>query len=152
MLFLHVELGDDTYIIDTDKIIEVIPHAELRNEPHLPQYFSGLMNYRSNSIPVIDMSYLLFKRYCESKLSTRIIVTRYEYGGQATVVGLLCEGVTETVKYNDSEFTDAGVHNPTAPYLGSVIMTKTEMIQEILINDLLSSEVDKGYFPFTADN
>ena len=146
MLVILIEIGDDRYVIGSDSIVEIIPYAKLRTLPHAPGYMAGLLNFRGNSLPVLDICCLLYQRPSAHKLSTRIIIVRYEGETGSHLVGLLCEGVTETRNYNKQDFSNAGAHIESAPYLGKVITDKEVLIQEIDVNALISSEVEDTFF------
>jgi len=99
MLFLLFKLQDETYAIDSAKVVEVIPFLLTQKIPMTPKFIIGMANYRSNPVPVIDLGLLLTEHPCRQQLSTRIILTSISLGSQfKKIVGLLAENVTETVK------------------------------------------------------
>jgi len=99
MLLLLFNLRDETYAIDSAKVVEVIPYLLTQKIPMTPRFIIGMANYRSNPVPIIDLGLLLNAQSCRQQLSTRIILTSISLGSQfKKIVGLLAENVTETVK------------------------------------------------------
>jgi chemotaxis-related protein WspB len=99
MLLLLFKLQDDAYALDSTRVVEVIPYLITQKIPLTPKFIIGMVNYRGNSVPVIDLGLLLNNRPCRQQLSTRIILTSVSFGAQyKKVIGLLAENVTETVK------------------------------------------------------
>ena len=99
MLLLLFQLQDDAYAIDSAKVIEVIPFLMTQKIPMTPKFITGMINYRGNPVPVIDLGLLLNEKPCRQQLSTRIILITISMGRQfKKIIGLLAENVTETIK------------------------------------------------------
>ena len=86
-------------------------------------------------------------------MSTRIILVKYglvKYGGQlgeTHMLGLLAEQVTETLRRNEKDFSDAGLAVTDTPYLGNVTTDTRGIVQRIEIPNLLSASVRSLLFP-----
>jgi chemotaxis-related protein WspB len=57
------------------------------------------------------------------------------------MLGLLAEQVTETLRRNDEDFSDAGLAVTDTPYLGNVTTDAGGIVQRIEIPHLLSASV-----------
>ncbi len=125
MLLILFTLQDDTYAIDSAKVIEVIPFLLTQKIPMTPKFITGMANYRGNPVPVIDLGLLLNEKQCRRLLSTRIILISVSIGSQfKKIIGLLAENVTESIKTPkewrpksstgpDPVFLDSGItHHP----------------------------------------
>ena len=55
MLILAIRIGDQTFAVPTQWIVEVVPLVSLRDVPQAPPYLAGVCNYRGRIAPVIDM-------------------------------------------------------------------------------------------------
>jgi chemotaxis-related protein WspB len=142
MLFLLFQLGRDRYALDTKRIIEVLPLVQLKLIPQAPPAVAGLFACRGETVPVVDLCQLALGRPASHSLSTRIIVV--DYGGDAVRdyrLGLMAEKVTETLRRQPREFTDAGVSVEGASYLGPVTNDGAGLIQRIEVDQLLTPEV-----------
>jgi chemotaxis-related protein WspB len=142
MLCLLLQLGTERYALDARRIVEVVPMVNLRPLPHAVDYVAGLFDYRGVLVPVIDLCRLTSARNCGAFLTTRIVLVDYpDDQGEPHILGLLAEQVTETVKLKETEFQNAGVDVPDAPYLGDVIKIGDNLVQRLEIEQLLPDEL-----------
>ncbi len=110
MLLLIFEAGDGRYAMAAELVVEIIPRVRAKKIPGTPSYVVGLMNYHGKAVPVIDLCMFRGDALCEERLSTRIIMIKYEKDeGDHTLVGLLAEKVTETVQVDKKDFHAGGV-------------------------------------------
>jgi chemotaxis-related protein WspB len=139
MLFLLFQLGNDRYVLDTATIVEVIPMIALKEIPRAPVGLSGLFDYRGAPVPAIDLSQLALGRPAHDRLSTRlVVVNRNGPGVAASLVGLIAERATETLRRDAADFVDSGVNDAGAPYLGPVLPDPAGMIQWVSVDQLLT--------------
>jgi chemotaxis-related protein WspB len=144
MLIIKFQVGSQTYAVDADRIVEVIPCVELRAVAHAPEYLKGLFNYRGRVIPVVDVGMLLGAPPCQARLSTRILIVRpgADAHGQPAL-GLLAERMTDLRTVPEGEWLPNPLELPSAPFLGPVSKGENGLIQLILVDrvapDLLSS-------------
>ena len=72
-------------------------------------------------------------------MSTRIIIVRYPDGnGTLHLLGLIAEKATETVRRDPADFTDSGVVNDDAPYLGPVATDPNGLVQWIEVTRIIA--------------
>jgi chemotaxis-related protein WspB len=147
MLFLLFTLGASRYGIDCAPIVEIVPAVRLRPVPRAPDYVAGFFEYRGVIVPVLDMRQLVVQERCASRLSTRIIVVHFKpHTGPERLIGLMAERVTETVSVAPEQCKSSNITIDAAPYLGSVIAEKKEMIQCLQIDRLLPANVQDALF------
>jgi chemotaxis-related protein WspB len=103
MLFLHFQIGEESYALDADRIVEILPLVELNAIRHAPEGIAGSFDYRGRFISVVDLCALELGRPARPRLSTRIIVTRLAEGDDAPV-GLIAENATDTLRCDPSDF------------------------------------------------
>jgi chemotaxis-related protein WspB len=138
MLFMQFKINDDRYVLEARDIIEVVPYAKLKRIPKAPPYVAGLLNYRGETVPVIDICFLMSDRLCELKLSSRIVLVNYkDDDGHAVCIGLLIEHLTETVRFDEQDFSDSGVTLKDNPYLGRVIIDDNSIVQVVDIKKII---------------
>ncbi|TAN76365.1 MAG: purine-binding chemotaxis protein CheW [Gallionella sp.] len=141
MLFMQFVIGDDRYLLEAKDIIEIVPYANLKRIPKAPPYVAGLLNYRGDTVPVIDICYLMGDKLCELKLSSRIALVNYKNDtGESTCIGLLIEHLTETVRFNEDDFSDSGVNLNDNSYLGKVIIDNDCIVQLVDIRKVIPEE------------
>ncbi len=145
MMLLLFKVREDRYGIDVKRIIEIMPNVPLQRIPKVPDYFAGLLNYRGDVVPVVDLSQLI--DHCVSKpcLSTRIILIEPE-GDGLRPLGLLAEGATETIKVSEDAFsrTSVGVHGEA--FVEGMIAHDAGMIRQINLENLLTPAIRSFLF------
>jgi chemotaxis-related protein WspB len=147
MLFLLFHLGPDCYALEAGQVAEVVPFLNIKQVPLAATGIAGMLNYRGDAVPVVDLSALTLGRPAAVRLSTRIVLVNYSDSyGDKRLLGLIAEKVTETVRLERSEFVDSGITNRTAPYLGPVATNARGMIQWIEAAKLLPESVREILF------
>jgi len=108
----------------------------------VPEYMMGHINYKGQTIPVVDLSKLLAGKKSKTRLSTRIILVNYSTdAGQYIILGLIAEKATEVVKLSESDFTPSKITSDSAPFLDSIANDSEGMLQKIDIDALINLKV-----------
>lgn len=142
MLFLTFQIGADRYALEARQIVEVLPLVHVKAIPGSARGVVGIFNYHGKPVPLLDLAELALGLPCAARMSTRIIVTNYEHhSGQALMLGLKAEHVTETIRRAAEEFVDSGVAAKDAPYLGPVTLEAEQIIQRLDVARLLTEDV-----------
>jgi len=137
-LLLLFSAGGPLYAMESKDVVEVIPRVALRPAVNLPSYVSGLFNYRGVVVPVIDLCFLLHGRPSGQNLSSRIImVTGPNSAAKDQYIGLLSEGVTDTLSRRLSAFHATGLSSESKPYLGGMTLDERGMVQILHLKMLL---------------
>jgi len=97
--FAIFAVGTEWYAINLDLISEIITSFEILSVPHLPESFSGVINLRGESVPVVDLRKLLKIEEAETK--TRICVITMI---RSSKIGLLVDSDVEIVNLADGRF------------------------------------------------
>ena len=138
MLYLLFQLGRDRYAFEAGGIVEVLPLVEITPIPQAPLGVAGLFNYRGSPVPAIDLSALLLGQPARRQFSTRIVLVHYPDGrGEARKLGLIAEKATGTLRADPTDFTDSGIGNAGAPYLGPVLADARGIVQRVDTQTLL---------------
>lgn len=147
MLLLLFEVGKNRFGLEAAKIVEVLPLVAMKPIPHAPLFIPGLFNYRGRVVPVVDLGALLGEGPARPLMSSRImLVEDRATSGEARLLGLLAEHVTETLVCRMEDFQDSGVHVTDAPYLGPVLPGPGGMIQRISLQKILSDDLRELLF------
>jgi chemotaxis-related protein WspB len=144
-IFLIFRLGQEQYALEAARVIEVIPRLPLRPQPGAPRFVAGLLNFRGQVVPVLDLGILTADIPCVEQLSTRIILIQYRLkcGGQK-LLGLIAEAVTDAVKRAPDQFMSIAAGQ--APYLGRITLDEGGMVQCIVPERLLPPDVEQLLF------
>jgi chemotaxis-related protein WspB len=145
-------MGDERFALDASKVQEVLPVVSMKKIPKAPDWVSGVMRYRGNIVPVIDLCTLNLERSSDRLLSTRIILLHYTaHDKTERLLGLLAEKVTETLRCQAEDFNSTGIKTPDAPHLGGVTSDQKGMLQWLAIDQLLPDKVQKLLFQDEQD-
>jgi chemotaxis-related protein WspB len=142
VLFLLFELGTDRYALDVRQVAEVLPLLDIKRVPQTPPSVAGILNYRGEPVPVIDVSQLTLGRPAQRRLSTRVVLVHYpDADDQPRLLGLIAERATQTVRREETDFVASGVTNESAPYLGPVAPDARGLLQRLDVRTLLPISV-----------
>ena len=136
MMMLLFKVDSARYSLSVADVVELVPYVLLQNLPKAPDYISGLMNYRGNIVPVVDLSVLICERPVKRLMSSRIILIK-PVKEEKRYIGLLAENVTEAIKIDERSFTDTGVSADTSAFVDKIAMDGAGMIQVVSVSKLL---------------
>ncbi len=146
MLFITFDMMNDRYAIAAADIVEIVPLVNTKKIPDTPDYVRGIINFRGQPIPVVDINQYSGHGECRHSLSTRILLVRYVRLGNIRIIGLIAEHVTETVKCSYDEFTESGVNSETSAFQTKVARIDGKFIQLIDISKIFPEELDMRLF------
>lgn len=147
-LFVRFTLGTAAYALPAAQVVEIVPRVALRPLPHAPAAIAGILAYRGDCVPVVDLRQLLHNEACVPAYSTRLLLTRLADGA---LIGLLAEHLLDTFVSAAGEFRPTGVALPDAPYLDGVRLADGSMVQQLLLEHVLPPEVAAGVRRQVAD-
>jgi chemotaxis-related protein WspB len=143
---MHVvvwKTAGERYAIESRVVVEVIPVVEPRRVTQAPDWLSGMINYRGDLTPVLDLRSMLGLGPTERRRGSRILIVQVPAaeGGAMTRVGLLAETV-EGAGHHDFAGDGAihGLSGADAPHLGPTALTDGITVQLIRVESLLRDE------------
>ncbi|MBS7543467.1 chemotaxis protein CheW [Ancylobacter oerskovii] len=142
MLFLMFRIGRDRYVLDVEQVEQVLPLMAAKSLPGAPPGMAGLINYRGEPVPLIDLSQLATGRPAAPVMSTRIILVRYPAPGEgAHRLALCAEQVIDTVQRDPDAFVATGVEAGMPDWLGPVAADAGGFVQWVRAPALLTDEI-----------
>ena len=144
MLILTFTAAGNRYAVEVARVVEVVPRVELREMPHAPGFLAGLLEYRGQVVPVIDLGLLLGGGPSPDRLSTRIILVnplphnhnRTEDAPAGKLLGLIAEQVSDLTRIQPDQVIPAPVLLPDAPYLDTIAQTDQGFLPMIQVSRL----------------
>lgn len=136
MLVLLVQIASQLYCIRAKSVVEVIPRVPLQPVPHAPLALAGLLRYRSEVIPVLDLRAVIALERSSAFLSTRIVII-----DNGKRLGLICERLTEALEIEESAIAPAPVSVEAAPWLGGVLVHDGAVARELLVEHFTAEAV-----------
>jgi chemotaxis-related protein WspB len=150
MLFVLFHLGKERYVLEANRVVEIVPLLELKQFPQSPPGVAGVFIYRGRPVPALDLCRLTLGRPAAEHLSTRIIIVNYGNApDEEQLVGLIAERATETIRREPKDFSEPGVKLSSAPFLGPVLTDAKGVIQLISTQKLLQENL-RGLLPQIA--
>lgn len=147
LYLLSVHEGE-RYLIPSEDVAEVTPYVIPRKVTTAPEYVVGMIDYRGETLPLIDICFLLSGTPCQVVLCSRILIGVVKSPeGKMVKVGWLFDGVTETVRIADDQFKAAPLHLEQAPYLGNVATDEKGIMQRVIIQHILPDDAYAILFP-----
>jgi chemotaxis-related protein WspB len=169
MLLLTLTAGANRYAIDVARVVEVIPRVELRSVPHAPAFVAGLLGYRGEIVPVLDLCLLLGVAASQDCLSTRIILVDDASGdhnrqsrcdnivhdeiGESSLkqkpgpnlLGLVAEHVNDLAYVLPEQIIPTPLILPEVPYLGAIVQTNQGIVQLIVVEQIQAAVLQSSY-------
>lgn len=99
--FLTFLIGDETYGIAIENVVEIIGIQPITEMPEMPDYIKGIINLRGSIVPAMDIR-LRFKKP-EADYTERTCVIVIHIGGMST--GLIVDCVSEVLTIPDEEIS-----------------------------------------------
>lgn len=139
MLVLLFWIGKERWAIAAADIVDIIPYVALQSLPHSNQQLSGLVNYRSQQVPVVDVAQWLGQSASPQSMSTRIALVNAptetadsngECNSQTTqLLGLILDRACETMVLSTQSILPSSHDLVKATIVGP----SEEMVQQLSI-------------------
>ncbi len=133
MQLVSFRLGHEEFGIVITKVQEIILLGEITRMPQTPAYIKGLINLRSNVIPIVDLRLRFGLDEAEATDETRIMVVNVE----DKTVGLIVDAVSEVLRISQDQVTPPP---PAVSGLGREYLTGLVRLEERL---LVMLDIDK---------
>lgn len=144
MLLLTMTIGNESFGLDAQRIVEIIPLVKLDHVPRVDACISGIFNYRGTPVPVIDLCMFFNNHKCRNNLGSRIIITHIKLPDESNkAIGLLAERVTEVIKCNPKDFSSSGISSSNAKFLQYVYQCGNELIQIIDVEKVIPDSISQ---------
>ncbi len=101
--YLSFELDGELFGLEVGTVREVLEHSRITRVPRAPDFLRGVINLRGNVVAVIDLKRKFGVGATEMTDSTCIVIIEVEIDGDASVVGILADGVREVVALESQE-------------------------------------------------
>jgi purine-binding chemotaxis protein CheW len=110
MQLVSFRLAQEEYGVEITKVQEIILPGEITRVPRTPDYVKGLINLRSEVIPVVDLRRRFDLPAQESTDETRIMVVNV----RGKTLGMIVDAVSEVLRVSKEQIV------PPPPTVGGV--------------------------------
>jgi chemotaxis-related protein WspB len=140
MIILPFKIAGDNFCIDITHIVEVIPVVRIIDVPGVPVYIAGLINYRGEVIPLVNIGEFFSKSKINYFLSTRIIIIDNKANKlKSKFVGILAEQATETMSINQNLLKDTGFSENSDLLVDKIYQSNDLIIKHLNLEKLLAN-------------
>lgn len=101
--YVIFKLDKNEFGIDIMNVKEIIPYQESVSVPNTPDFIEGIINYRGNVIPVINLRERFDMDVNEITKDTRIIVITLN----EKEVGFIVDEASQTIRLNEEQIDPA---------------------------------------------
>ncbi len=147
MLLLLFEIENGRYALDSNQVVEIAPLVKVKKIPVAPDFVTGLMNYRGDGVPVLDLGHYIDGVPAENKFSTRIIIIKNPFKAHlGKYIGMIASNVTETIKTNMTKPPSTGVLMDESLYAGEETPDMEDMIHWFDLKKMLPEQEINALF------
>lgn len=130
---LAFKLSNEEYVLDINRIKEIIRPIEITRVPRVPSYIKGIISLRGVIVPVYNLKNrlgLLEANEFSNDSQKRILIVNFD----EELIGIIVDAVTGVVKINEDiiEPTPQIIKGVDAEYLKGVARTNNRLL--ILLN------------------
>lgn len=93
------EINNEYYGIDILKVREIGPYIESTKIPDTPEFIEGIINFRGDIIPIINLRKKFMLEYNENVIGTRIIIVNE---GEKQL-GMIVDEASEVLHINNED-------------------------------------------------
>ncbi len=97
--YVVFKLGKEEFGIDIMNVKEIIPHQESVHVPNTPNFIEGIINYRGNVIPIINLKRRFKIGAEEITKETRIIVINLD----EKEIGFIVDEASQTLRLEENQ-------------------------------------------------
>src|SRR5690625_3677823 len=97
--YVVFNLDSEEFGIDIMNVKEIIPYQESVNIPNAPEFIEGIINYRGNVIPIINLKKRFKLDDFNVTKDTRIIVINIE----EKEIGFIVDEASQTIRLDDNQ-------------------------------------------------
>lgn len=132
-------LADEVFGVAITKVREIILMCNITHVPQTPPYVKGLINLRSNVIPVVDLRTLFGLPENELDSECRIMVMQVG----SRIIGIIVDGVDEVLRISKEDIappppTVAGLERD---YLMGIVRRKSTLLILLDIDKVLDVDM-----------
>lgn len=101
--YLTFLIGSEEYAVSLLKVKEIIEYDVVTKVPKTPAWVRGVINLRGSVVPVIDLAVKFGQAATEVGKLTCIVITEVECEGEAAVMGILADAVSQVIDLKAEE-------------------------------------------------
>lgn len=129
------DILNNYFALEIDSIIEIIPLVNIEKIIDANTNLSGLINYRGNLIPVIDLKNYFYKENFNCLLSTRIVIYSFDHH----IIGLIVENLTDTLEIDKNDLINESQQLSGSNFIKSYFIEDEKTIKIIDVQKIIKA-------------
>lgn len=101
--FVTFDISGQTFGVEVSYVREILDHIEISRIPNIRPEIEGVIDIRSESVPIMDIGSRLGMQHLETGADTRIIIFELEISGEAQPIGILADRVRDVTQIPSAE-------------------------------------------------
>jgi purine-binding chemotaxis protein CheW len=101
--YLTFSLRGEAYAVGILKVREILEYDTVTRVPKTPAWVRGAINLRGRVVPVVDLAVRFGQPPSEISKRTCIVILDVDMEGEATVIGILVDSVSQVVDLKPEE-------------------------------------------------
>lgn len=136
-LYVVCSAGQKKFGIDCHEVKEVISYMNVMPLAGMPDGVTGVITYRNNLLPLIDLNLIIEGLPSRNLMSTRILIIHF---GER-LLALLAEEVLDTIRITHNELKSTGLKTKRSDYLAEISDTSLGIVQIVRVKGLLPKKL-----------
>ena len=133
---LTFNVGEKKFAIDTEHIRELVRLVMIQQVPKSPEFIQGIINYRGELIPVMDMSMILGIEPSENILKKKIII----FESEKLLSGVIVDDVIDMIDVDPAAIENTLEELADYEFLLGIFNYGGEIYLQVDFNSLLKKE------------
>lgn len=146
MLLLLFKTHDGRFALESRQVTEIIPLLKPKKLPGVPEYVTGIINYRGEPVPVFDLCMLAGGPPCKNFYSTRIILVHYPLDEGDRLIGLIAEQVTDIFRCSENDIRSSGILIGKTSHSRAIRPDQDDLVQLYKVADMIPADVVRRLF------
>lgn len=105
--YLTFSLLGEEYAVGLLKVREILEYDTVTRVPKSPAWVRGAINLRGRVVPVVDLAVRFGQKAQDISRRTCIVILDVVVDGEATVIGILVDSVSQVIDLRDDEIEPA---------------------------------------------
>jgi purine-binding chemotaxis protein CheW len=97
--YVNLRIGTENFAISVFKVLEIIQVEQITHVPNSSDYVLGVLNFRGDIVPVIDMHKRFNVEDNDSRKDSMVVVVDVENKDKKVLMGLLVDAVSDVIEF-----------------------------------------------------
>lgn len=139
---LSFSLSRDVYGIDITKVQEIRVLDRYRRLPNTPEHWIGVIDFRNEMVPVIDLRTLFDYDEAKIEAQTIVVVVSIVVNEKAMLLGVVVDSVSDVISLESGELKQTPTFDPhvKTEFIHGMFKYEEHLVVVVCLEALLSAE------------